>query len=76
MYQTWSRYKWHVIPEILPIGAYWAAGGLVDSKGRFTLNGLPLGKQKFKLFKGSEPVKEIIANLPLSEGNELIIDPP
>jgi len=73
---SWSNYRWHVIPEIPPIGAYWNAGGNVDEVGLFTLSGLPKGKLKLSLYKGSNPVKVFNVTLPLPEGEQLIIDPP
>ena len=72
---AWNESGWHVIPEVLPIGAYRFAGGKVSNEGEFELKGLPPGPLKLIVHNKKEKVFETSVTLPLAVGETLILKP-
>jgi len=67
--------RWYVYPSFPPLGTKWSTrGNRVERSGIFTLKGLPAGPVKLVVQDGSDPVMEHELILPVSDGEEVVIN--
>jgi hypothetical protein len=74
---TWKNEGiWYVRPVVAPLGLYEYGDGWVDGEGAFHLNGLPAGPVKLVVYHSFKRVLEKTIQLPLLEGEILVIEAP